>query len=100
MARGRPRGRSRLRRNAPQREPYDRVLIVCEDAKAAPAYFRELTDRYRLSTANVAIVGSGSDPRFLVRNAKSYERPPLAWSSDYHRALDRRPRVAPGSTHR
>ena len=70
MARGRPRGRSRLRRNPPKREPYDRVLIVCEDAKTEPAYFRAFTDRYRLSTANVAIVGSGSDPRFLVRNAK------------------------------
>ena len=46
------------------------MLIVCEDSKAEPAYFRELTDQYRLSTANVVVVGSGSDPRFLVKKAK------------------------------
>lgn len=70
MARARPRGRSRLHRRRPTREPYPRVLIVCEDSKAEPAYFRELTDQYRLSTANVVVVGSGSDPRFLVKKAK------------------------------
>ena len=70
MASREPRRRSRLRRRGPTREPYDRVLVVCEDAKAEPAYFRELTDRYRLSTANVVVVGSGSDPRFLVKKAK------------------------------
>ena len=74
MARGRPRGRSRLHRRRPTREPYARVLIVCEDAKAEPAYFRELTDWYRLSTANIVVVGSGSDPRFLVRKAKTLRR--------------------------
>ena len=74
MARNKPRGRSRLRRRRPTREPYARVLIVCEDAKAEPAYFRELTDRYRLSTANVVVMGSGSDPRFLVKKAKKLRR--------------------------
>lgn len=74
MARGRPRGRSRLYRRRPTREPYARVLIVCEDAKATPAYFRELVDRYRLSTANIVVVGSGSDPRFLVKKAKALRR--------------------------
>ena len=70
MARGRSRGPSRLRRKRPTLEPYARVLVVCEDAKAAPGYFRGLTDRFRLSTANVVVVGSGSDPRFLVKRAK------------------------------
>ena len=70
MASREPRRRSRLRRRGPPREPYDRVLIVCEDAKAEPAYFRELVDRYRLSTANVRVIGSGSDPSHLVRRAK------------------------------
>ena len=74
MARHRPRGRSRLHRKPPTREPYDRVLIVCEDSKAEPAYFRELVDGYRLSTANVEVVGSGSDPRFLVKKAKTLRR--------------------------
>ena len=74
MSRGRPRGRSRLHRRRPTREPYARVLVVCEDAKAEPAYFRELVDRYRLSTANVVVVGSGSDPRYLVKKAKTLRR--------------------------
>ena len=70
MARRRPRGRSRIHRRRPTREPYDRVLVVCEDAKAEPGYFRGLIDHYRLSTANVVVLGSGSDPRFLVKRAK------------------------------
>ena len=71
MARGRPRRRSQLRRKPPTREPYDRVLIVCEDAKTEAAYFRELMDHHRLSTANIeGVVGRGLDPRFLVKQAK------------------------------
>ena len=31
-------------------------------------------DRYRLSTANIVVVGSGSDPRFLVKKAKTLRR--------------------------
>lgn len=70
MASGERRRRSRLRRRGPTREPYDRVLIVCEDAKVEPAYFRALIDHYRLSTANVRVIGSGSDPSHLVKRAK------------------------------
>ena len=47
------------------------MLIVCEGSKTEPSYFRSLVDRYRLSTANVEITGSGSDPRALVNKAKS-----------------------------
>ena len=71
MARRKPRQRGHLRRKGPKREPYDRVLIVCEGSKTEPSYFRSLVDRYRLSTANVEITGSGSDPRALVNKAKS-----------------------------
>ena len=71
MARRKPRQRDQLRRKGPKREPYDRVLIVCEGSKTEPSYFRSLVDRYRLSTANVVITGSGSDPRSLVNTAKS-----------------------------
>ncbi len=70
MARRKPRQRGQLRRKGPKREPYDRVLIVCEGSKTEPSYFRSLVDRYRLSTANVVITGSGSDPRSLVNTAK------------------------------
>ena len=47
------------------------MLIVCEGSKTEPLYFRSLKGRYRLSTANVEITGSGSDPRALVNKAKS-----------------------------
>ena len=47
------------------------MLILCEGSKTEPSYFRSLVDRYRLSTANVVITGSGSDPRALVKKAKS-----------------------------
>ena len=52
------------------REPYDRVLIVCEDSKAAPQYLQELRIRYRLSTANIVVDGLGADPRHVVETAK------------------------------
>ena len=54
------------------------MLIVCEGAKTEPTYFRELVNRYRLSTANVVVEASGSDPTALVKMAKSLrdaERP-------------------------
>ena len=70
MAREKHRHSSKLRRGRPKRQPYDRVLIVCEDSKAAPRYFRELKTRYRLSTANIVIEGVGADPRRLVETAK------------------------------
>ena len=73
MARRKPRQRGQLRRKGPKREPYDRVLIVCEGSKTEPSYFRSLMDRYRLSTANVVITGSGSDPRSLVNTAKKLQ---------------------------
>ena len=57
-----------------KREPYDRVLIVCEGERTEPLYFGELADHYRLSTANIVVVGSGSDPHTVVREAKKLQR--------------------------
>lgn len=71
MARRKPRRQDQLRRRGPKREPYDRVLILCEGSKTEPSYFRSLVGRYRLSTANVVVVASSSDPRSLVKKAKS-----------------------------
>lgn len=62
--------RKGIARHGPTREPYDRVLIVCEGKRTESSYFRELADRYRLSTANIAVVGSGADPGTTVREAK------------------------------
>lgn len=33
-------------------------------------YFQGLADRYRLSMMNIVVVGSGSDPRTVVRKAR------------------------------
>lgn len=64
-----------LRRRAPRREPYDRVLIVCEGEKTEPNYFRELCAHYRLSSANVEITqGEGNDPVSVVRTANQLKR--------------------------
>lgn len=71
MARRKPRRQDQLRRKGPKREPYDRVLIVCEGSKTEPWYFQALKNQYRLSTANVEIYASGSDPSSLVNKAKS-----------------------------
>jgi len=48
-----------LKRRGPRREPYDRVLIVCEGSKTEPYYLRELIAHHQLSSANVQIIGDG-----------------------------------------
>lgn len=62
------------RRNAPKRELYDRVLIVCEDEKSSSYYFEYLRNIYRLSTANVEITGKcGSAPKNVLEHAQKRE---------------------------
>lgn len=61
--------RNRLRRDRPTREAYDRVLIVTEGQKTEPIYFSEFLEHYRLSSANIDVVGEGADPRVVVRRA-------------------------------
>ena len=68
MAHRKPRNRP-VRYRA-KRESYDRVLIVCEGKRTECLYFLELADHYRLSMANIVVVGSGSDPHTVVRKAK------------------------------
>lgn len=59
------------RRGRGTRDSYDRVLIVTEGQKTEPLYFTELVTHYRLSTANVSVVGSdqGTDPGSVVKTA-------------------------------
>lgn len=65
----------RLKRRAARREPYAKVLIVCEGEKTEPFYFRGLRDHYGLNTANVEVCGEcGSDPRSVLRYAKQRYR--------------------------
>ena len=68
MARRPP--RNRIARQGPKRDQYDRVLIVCEGSRTEPLYFGEVASRYRLSTANIKVIGSGADPRTVVREAR------------------------------
>lgn len=76
--RNRARGPEKSRRRRPRREPYDRVLIVCEGTKTEPDYFREIVSAYRLSSANVVVgSGRGSDPESVVATAvERYEEDP------------------------
>ena len=65
-----PRDRGSLRRRGPIREPYDRVLIVCEGSKTEPNYLRELVAHHQLSSANIQITGDGgSAPNSVVEHA-------------------------------
>jgi len=69
------RTRRDLQRRAARREPYARVLIVCEGTKTEPRYFRGLRDRYRLSSANIEVTGDcGSDPCGIFEHAKKLFR--------------------------
>lgn len=91
--------RNRPGRHRAKREPYARVLIVCEGKRTEPMYFRELVDHYRLGTANIVVVGSGSDPHTVVREAKQlrqqekrhgekYDRVYCVFDHDEHTTFD------------
>lgn len=62
--------RSPLRRRSPKREPYPRVLIVCEGSKTEPMYLSEFIADRQLSSANIRIFGNGgSAPKSVVEYA-------------------------------
>lgn len=68
----RPKNKTKLQRRKPQREPYERVLIVCEGSKTEPNYLRELVAACQLSSANVQITGEGgSAPKSVAELAIS-----------------------------
>ncbi|OGQ97433.1 MAG: hypothetical protein A2521_08590 [Deltaproteobacteria bacterium RIFOXYD12_FULL_57_12] len=91
-----------LCREAQKRAPYDLVLIVCEGGKTEPNYLQELRDAFKLSTANIRIVGDdcGSSPRNVIeyalaeyRKEKKYNRVFCVFDRDrhptYNEALER-----------
>lgn len=54
------------------REPYNKVLIVCEGEKTEPNYFNGLIDYHGINTANVIVVGKGgSSPDAVVNLGKT-----------------------------
>ena len=61
-------------RRKPSREPYDKVLIVCEGEKTEPIYFKGLKNYLRLHSANVEIVGEGVTPAKIVKRAKALDK--------------------------
>lgn len=93
----RKRTRRSLARKGPTRQPYDRVLIVCEGEKTEPNYLRELIAHYQLSSAEVAIVGDGGTaPISVVQRAlKAFEKDPdynavfCVFDRDGHESFDR-----------
>ncbi len=60
-----------LQRRASRRDPYKKILIVCEGEKTEPKYFEDIREYYRLNTVNVEVRGDcGSDPMSVVNFAK------------------------------
>ena len=79
---GRRRSRESLVRRGPRREPFERVLIVCEGEKTEPNYLRELIAHYQLSSANVEIVGDGgAAPISVVEQALALFRKDLDYNA-------------------
>jgi hypothetical protein len=98
VSKGRQAVRTNLRpitRNAPTREPYDYVLIVCEGEKTEPNYFKSMVKIHRLSSANVVVRPStGSDPVSVVRfgltelENKKYDKVFCIFDRDGHANYD------------
>jgi hypothetical protein len=65
-------GLTNYKRKGVTREPYLKVLIVCEGSKTEPNYFEEIREYYELNTANVEITGEcGSNPMSVVSCARA-----------------------------
>lgn len=76
--------RDKLERKQNRREQYDRILIVCEDSKSAPQYFREICAAYKLATSNVEIQPGkfGTSPLQVVQYAQH-----LFENGDLHKGI-------------
>lgn len=60
-----------LVRHKGNREPYNKVLIVCEGQVTEPNYFNGLIQHYKINSANVRITGKGgSSPKSVVELAE------------------------------
>lgn len=60
-----------LRRRTAVRQPYERLLIVCEGEKTEPHYLGEIQRAYRLATAHVQVLHSqfGTEPLQVLNYA-------------------------------
>ena len=101
--------RELLRRKA-QRQPAERLLVVCEGAKTEPLYLGEIRQQLRLPSANVQVqpAAYGTEPLRIVEyaerlftegqralgiHARSFDRVVVVFDRDehhtYHAALQR-----------
>jgi len=57
-----------LQRRAAIRQPYERLLIICEGEKTEPQYLREIQQAYRLATAHLLVLHSqfGTEPQKVL----------------------------------
>lgn len=57
-----------LRRRAAVKQPYERLLIVCEGEKTEPQYLCEIQQAYKLATAHVQVIHSqlGTEPQQVL----------------------------------
>lgn len=60
-----------LTRRAAVKQPYQRLLIVCEGEKTEPQYLREIQQAYKLATAHVQVIHSqlGTEPQQVLDHA-------------------------------
>jgi hypothetical protein len=60
-----------LKRRAAVRQPYERLLIVCEGEKTEPQYLCEIQRAYQLATAHVQVLHSrfGTEPQQVLEYA-------------------------------
>lgn len=63
----REKGARALARKKGKRQPYQRVLIVCEGEKTEPTYFNDIRKQNRVSTAHIRVISAdGTEPRQVV----------------------------------
>lgn len=75
------------------RQPYDRVLIVCEGSKTECYYFEALRDSLSLHPANIIIsLSQGTDPlsivNFSLEKLHDFDRVYCVFDKDAHSNYD------------
>lgn len=86
------RNKKSFARKAPKREPYEKVLIVCEGKKTEPSYLRDAAYYFQIHTANILITGdSGAAPVSVVdfaiakfEKTPDYDRVYCVFDRDQH----------------
>jgi hypothetical protein len=97
--------RNQIERRKASREPYERVLIVCEDSQATPSYLEAIRDDLKLNIANITICGEecGSAPISVVDYAidlknkdKGYDKVYCVIDRDQHQKFQKALQKAKG----